>query len=128
MVPVCRRRGYHVGSRTGGRMDEKDQERAGDAAEEMDRLARESYRAAVDRAFDVQKSGMRLSRRFFENWVETLEDHAELNRRTMQGLTELVREQREVFREMSRDSLDAYDGFVDSLSTYHEEVSEEPED
>ncbi len=109
-------------------MDEKDTNRAGDAAEELDRLARESYRAAVDQAFDVQKSGMRLSRRFFENWIETLEDHAELNRRTMRGLTELVREQREVFREMSRDSLDAYDGFVDSLAFYYEEVSEETED
>lgn len=109
-------------------MDEKDTNRAGDASEELDSLARESYRAAVDQAFDVQKSGMRLSRRFFENWIETLEDHAELNRRTMRGLTELVREQREVFREMSRDSLDAYDGFVDSLASYYEEVSEETED
>ena len=109
-------------------MDEKGANRAGEAAEEMDRLARESYRAAVDRAFDVQKSGMRLSRRFFENWIESLEDHAELNRRTMRGLTELVREQREVFREMSRDSLDAYDGFVDSLASYYEEVSEETEE
>ena len=109
-------------------MDEKDHDRAGDAAEEMNRLARESYRAAVDRAFYVQKSGMRLSRRFFENWVETLEDHAELNRRTMRGLTELVREHREVFEALSRDSLDAYDGFVDSLSSYYEEVSEDSED
>ena len=109
-------------------MDEKAANRAGEAAEEIDKLARESYRAAVDRAFDVQKSGMRLSRRFFENWIETLEDNAELNRRTMQSLTELVREQREVFRAMSRESLDAYDGFVDSLSTYYEEVSEETED
>jgi hypothetical protein len=92
-------------------VDEKDRDRAGDAAEEMDRLARESYRSGVDRAFDVQKSGMRLSRRFFEDWVETLEDHAELNRRTMQGLTELIREQREVFQELSRESLGAYDGF-----------------
>src|SRR5215216_7297060 len=109
-------------------MDEKDQEQARDATEEMDRLARESYRAAVDRAFDVQKSGMRLSSRFFETWVESLEDHAELNRRTMRGLTELVREQREVFEALSRDSLDAYDGFVDSLSSYYEEVSKDSED
>jgi hypothetical protein len=109
-------------------MDEKDAKRAGDAAEELDRLARESYRAAVDRAFDVQKSGMRLSRRFFEDWIETLEDHAELNRRTMRGLTDLIREQREVFREMSRESLDAYDGFVDSLSSYQEEVLRETEE
>ena len=109
-------------------MDEKDTNRAGDASEELDRLARESYRAAVDGAFDVQRSGMRLSRRFFESWIENLQDHAELNRRTMRGLTELVREQREVFREMSRDSLDAYDGFVDSLASYYEEVSSETED
>ncbi|MDQ3943197.1 MAG: hypothetical protein M3254_08855 [Actinomycetota bacterium] len=109
-------------------MDEKDTNRVGDSSEELDRLSRESYRAAVDRAFEAQKVGMRLSRRFFENWMESLEDHAELNRRTMEGLTELVREQREVFREMSRESLDAYDGFVDSLSSYYEEVSEERED
>ena len=109
-------------------MDEKDIRRAGKAAEELDELARESYKTAVDRAFEAQKSGLRLSRRFFENWVETLEDQAELNRRTVRSLTELVREQQEVFQELSRDSLDAYDGFVDSLSSYYEEVSEESED
>ena len=87
-------------------MDEKGTGRHGDPAEELDRLARDSYKEAVDRAFEAQKSGIRLSRRFFENWVETLEDQAELNRRT----------------------LDAYDGFVDSLSTYYDEVAEESED
>ena len=111
-------------------MDERDAKRARNASEDLDRLTRESYRAAVDRAFDAQKSGMRLSRRFFENWVETLEDQAELNRRTLGGLQELVREQQEVFRALSRDSVDAYDGFLDSLDAYEREVSklEERED
>jgi hypothetical protein len=109
-------------------MDEKDIRRAREAAEELDEIARESYKVAVDRAFEAQKSGLRLSRRFFENWVETLEDQAELNRRTMQDLTQLVREQREVFHQLSHESLDAYDGFVDSLSSYYEEVAEDPED
>ena len=109
-------------------MDEKDENRTGDAADELSRAARESYRAAVDRAFEAQKNNMRLSRRFFENWIETLEGHAELNRRTMQDLTQLVREQREIYRALSGESLDAYDGFVDSLSTYYEEVSEDSEE
>ena len=104
-------------------MEERGAKRTRDASEDLDRLTRESYKAAVDRAFDAQKSGMRLSRRFFENWVETLEDHAELNRRTLGGLQELVREQREVFRELSRESVDAYDGFLDSLDTYQEDLS-----
>jgi hypothetical protein len=104
-------------------LDERDAKRARDASEDLDRLTRESYKAAVDRAFDAQKSGMRLSRRFFENWVETMEDHAELNRRTLDGLQQLVREQREVFRALSRDSVDAYDGFLDSLDAYEQEIS-----
>ena len=109
-------------------MDEKGENRARDAAEELSKVASESYKQAVDRAFEAQKSNMRLSRRFFENWIETLGDHAELNRRTMEDLTGLVREQREVYRVLSSESLDAYDGFVDSLSAYHEEVSKETEE
>jgi hypothetical protein len=111
-------------------LDERDAKRARNASEDLDRLTRESYRAAVDRAFDAQKSGMRLSRRFFENWVETLDDQAELNRRMLGDLQELVREQQEVFRALSRDSVDAYDGFLDSLDAYEREVSklEERED
>ena len=81
----------------------------------------------MDQAFEAQKSGMRLSRRFFEDWVETLDDHAELNRRTLGSLQELVREQREVFRELSRESVDAYDSFLDSLDAYQEEISEPDE-
>ncbi len=109
-------------------MDEKGESRGAEAAEELGRAARESYRAAVDRAFEAQKSNMRLSRRFFENWIETLEGHADLNRRTVQNLTEVVREQRAVYRELSGESLEAYDGFVDSLAAYYEEVSEGAEE
>ena len=103
-------------------MDERGVREGRDAAERLDRITREGYRMAVDQAFEAQKSGMRLSRRFFENWVETLDDHAELNRRTFGELRELVREQREVFQELSRESGDAYDGFLDSLDGYQEDL------
>jgi hypothetical protein len=105
-------------------VDERDAQRNRDASERLDRITREGYKAAVDQAFEAQKSGMKLSRRFFENWVETLDDHAELNRRTLGSLQRLVREQREVFRELSRESVDAYDGFLDSLDTYEKEISD----
>ena len=104
-------------------MDERDVRRNREAAERLDEIAREGYRSAVDQAFEAQKSGMRLSRRFFENWVETLDDHAELQRRTFSNLQELVKEQREIFQELSRESGDAYDGFLDSLDVYQEEIS-----
>ena len=104
-------------------MDERDELRNREAAKRLDEITREGYRSAVDQAFEAQKSGMRLSRRFFENWVETLDDHAELQRRTFGNLQELVREQREIFQALSRESGDAYDGFLDSLDGYQEEIS-----
>ena len=104
-------------------MDERDVRRNREAAERLDEITREGYRSAVDQAFEAQKSGMRLSRRFFENWVETLDDQAELHRRALSNLQELVKEQREVFQELSRESGDAYDGFLDSLDVYQEEIS-----
>jgi hypothetical protein len=104
-------------------VDERDEQRNRGASERADSFTHEGYKAAVDHAFEAQKSGMRLSRRFFENWVETLDDQAELNRRTLSSLQELAREQREVFRELSRESVDAYDGFLDSLDAYQEDIS-----
>ena len=61
----------------------------------------------VDQALDAPEGGLRLSRRFFENWVETLEDHAERNRRTMQGLNELIEEQKQVLRAVLPESVNA---------------------
>jgi hypothetical protein len=104
-------------------VDERDMRRHQEAAERLHEIAREGYRSAVDQAFEAQKSGMRLSRRFFENWVETLDDHAELQRRSFSNLQELVREQQEAFQELSRESVDAYEGFLDSLDVYQQETS-----
>jgi hypothetical protein len=104
-------------------VDERDARRNREASERLDRLTREGYKTAVDQAFEAQKSGMRLSRRFFENWVETLDDQAELNRRAIGSLQQLVREQSEVFRVLSRESVDAYDGFLYSLDAYEEYIS-----
>jgi hypothetical protein len=114
--------GYHRAERRSA-VDERSARRHREASERLDRLTREGYKTAVDQAFEAQKSGMRLSRRFFENWVETLDDQAELNRRTLGSLQQLVREQSEVFRELSRESVDAYDGFLNSLDAYEEDIS-----
>ena len=94
-----------------------------EAAERLDAAARESYRAAVDHAFELQKDGMKLSRAFFDNWVETLEEGAEINRRALRDLQRLAAEQRQVFYGLSQEALDAYDGLLDSLRTDAEEIS-----
>ncbi len=105
---------------------ERTQERR-EAFERFDAATRESYMAAVDRAFEVQKDGAKLSRAFFENWVQSLEEGVEINRRALEGLQRIAAEQREVFYGLSRDSLGAYEGFADSLGHYEAEISEKTE-
>lgn len=105
---------------------EKTQERR-EAFERFDAVTRESYKVAVDRAFEVQKDGAKLSRAFFENWVQSLEEGVEINRRALEGLQRIAAEQREAFYGLSRDSLGAYEGFVDSLGQYEAELSEKTE-
>ena len=109
-------------------MDEKNVRRANEVIEDLTEAARESYKAAVDQAFAARESNMRLARTFFEDWTDTLEAQAELNRRALQSLAEQVRRNQEVFRKLSRNSLNAYDGFLDSLYSYYEEVSKEPKE
>lgn len=104
-------------------MERKDVQREERAAEAFRTATRESYRVAVDQAFEAQKGGMRLSRSFFQNWMEALEESAEVNRRTLESLQRIAVEQREIMLDLSRDSKDAYDGFVHSLGAYEAEVT-----
>lgn len=97
------------------------------AADDLAKAARESYRAAVERAFEARESHERMTRHFFEDGIGLLEEHSEANRRTMQRLAAQARERREAFRELSRASLDSYSGFLDSLSDYRSDVLGEPE-
>jgi len=80
---------------------------AKDLAEEMTEAARDSYRAAVGRAFEARESHARMTRHFFEDSIGLLEDHSEANRRAMQQLAEQARERREALGEISRTTLDS---------------------
>ncbi len=109
-------------------MNEDRENRAYRAAEKLAEAAHESYRAAVDQAFEARASHARLTRHFFDDGIGLLEDQADANRRTIHRLTEQARERREAFRSLSRESMDSYSGFLDSLSSYSENVSEEREE
>ncbi len=108
-------------------MTRKDPKRTREATEKLAETALDSYKAAVDRAFIARESNARLTRSFFDEGMGLLEDQAELNRRTLRSLAERAREQREALQQLSQDSQGAYSGFLDSLSSYHHNISEEDE-
>jgi uncharacterized membrane-anchored protein YjiN (DUF445 family) len=108
-----------------------DADKVNEAVERMAQTIWGSYETAVENTAAMQESNSRFVRSLFESNLELLrtqaETQAELNRHTLQSLADQFRKHREALMEMSRESLDAYDGFVDSLSSYYEEVSKEAE-
>jgi hypothetical protein len=85
----------------------------------------DSYREILEGTLAAQERNVELTLNVFESGMETLEAQAEYNRRAVRELARRMREQREVFRAISRDSTDAYDGFLGSLSDYYKDVSGE---
>jgi pyruvate/2-oxoglutarate dehydrogenase complex dihydrolipoamide acyltransferase (E2) component len=59
-----------------GEATQQAQETAGEVAQQVQETAGQVAQQVVDQASDVQKSNMRLRRRLFEDWVETLERHS----------------------------------------------------
>jgi hypothetical protein len=115
-----------------GMIGKKGTDKVDEAVEKLTGVVQGSYKAAVENTTAVQESNVRLARSFFKGNVEMLKAQAEIQTEigqyTLQSMAEQVRKHREAFLEMSRESLNAYDGFLDSLSSYYREVSSETEE
>jgi hypothetical protein len=85
----------------------------------------DSYREILEGTLAAQERNVELTLNVFESGMESLEARAEMNRRAVRELARRMREQREVYWAISRDSTEAYDGFLGSLSDYYKGVSEE---
>jgi len=85
----------------------------------------DSYREILEGTLAAQERNVELTLNVFESGMETLEAQAELNRRAVRELARRMREQREMFQAVSRESTEVYDGFLGSLSDYYQDISEE---
>jgi len=110
-------------------MDRTDVDRIKEGFERLAGAVQDSYEAATEGAASMQEANFRLTRSVFQSNTELLKAQAEiqadLNRRTLESMAEQARRHRELLLKLSRGSLGAYDGFLDSLSSYYEELSRE---
>lgn len=112
-------------------MPRNDTDKVNEAVERLTRVIWGPYEAAVENTAAMQESNSRLVRSLFESNIELLRAQAriqaEIHQHTLQSLADQMRQHREAFLKISQESLNAYDGFVDSLYSYHKEVAGEPE-
>ncbi len=110
-------------------MDRTDADRIKEAFERLAGAVQDSYEAATEGAVSMRETNFRLTRSVYQSNTELLraqaEIQADINRRTLASMAEQARRHRESLLKLSRGSLEAYDGFLGSLSSYYEDLSKE---
>ena len=96
-------------------MDEQQQQRVNQAAEQFADAFVQAQRAAAERGVSVQEMNAQLTQDFFNRVIENLRTHAEDTRGLGQQLGDLQQRATEAGRTLTQESVSAYMDFVNSM-------------
>src|SRR5215208_5029872 len=99
-------------------MDDQQQQRLNEAAEEFANAVKESYQAVSNRGESAYNLNAQLTEQFFNRVVNNLQTQAEANRQTGEQLAEQAQRGQEASRQLTQESVQAYMDFVDSMFSF----------
>ena len=106
-------------------MDEQQQQRLSQAAEEFTNALVESFRIASERGVDAQEQNARLTEDFFNKVNENLRSQAEGTRQLGEQLTGQVQRATEAGQTLTQESVNAYMDMVNSMFTFGQRGAQE---
>ena len=106
-------------------MDEQQQQRVNQAAEEFANAVKEAYQTMADRGQSAQELNAELAQQFFSSVNEHLRTHAEANREMTQELLEQQQRQQEAGQQIAQESVGAYMDFVNSMFSVPQGAAQE---
>jgi hypothetical protein len=99
-------------------MDRNRVDTTSQATEQMTEAIQEYYQAITDNAVALQERNVQFFQSFFETWNETLRRQAEANRQMGQQLADQQQRAAEAGQSLTRESVDAYMDFVNSMFSF----------
>src|SRR5918994_7690448 len=98
--------------------DQQSQQRINEAAEQFTDALVQSYKTVAERGVSTQEGSAHLTEVFFNQTINTLRAQAEENRQASDQLAEQQQRQVEAARTLTRESVDAYMYFMDSMFSW----------
>ena len=98
--------------------DQQSQQRINEAAEQFTDALVQSYKAVADSGVSAQKSSTEVTKVFFNQTINNLYAQAEQNRHVSQELPDQQQRQAEAAQTLTRESVDAYMGFMYSMFSF----------
>ena len=99
-------------------MDEQQQRRVNEAAEQFADALRASFQAVSERGASAQELNAELTEQFFNTVIGNLRTQAEDTRQMTQQLADQQQRQAEAARTMAQESVGAYMEFLNSIFSY----------
>src|SRR5918992_5002773 len=98
--------------------DQQSQQRVNEAAEQFTDALVQSYKAVADSGVSAQERNTQLTEVFFNQTINNLHAQAEENRQATQQLADQQQRQADAAQTLTRESVDAYMYFMDSMFSY----------
>ena len=99
-------------------MDQQQQQRLNEAADQFTNALVESYRTVADRGVQAQEQGARLTEDFFNRVIDNLRAQAEENRQVTQQLADQQQRVQVAGQQLTQESVDAYMDFANSMFSF----------
>ncbi len=98
--------------------EQQQQQRINEAAEQFATAIRDSYQALADRGVSAQELNAQLTQDFFNRVIDNLRTQAEDTRQMGQQLADQQQRAAEAGQTLTRESVDAYMDFVNSMFSF----------
>src|SRR5215216_7874593 len=99
-------------------IDQQQQQRVNEAAEQFTDALVESYRVVAERGAAAQEQNAQLTETFVNRVVENLRSQAEENRQATERLVEQQQRQADAAQTLTRKSVEAYMEFLNSAFSF----------
>src|SRR5919202_3024497 len=108
-------------------MDQQEQQRLNQAAQEFTNALVESSRAAAERGVNAQEQNAQLTQDFFNRVIENLHTQAEDTRQMGQQLAEQQQQAIQAGQTLTQESVSAYMDFVNSMFSFGQQGVQAPQ-
>jgi hypothetical protein len=98
--------------------DQQSQQRINEAAEQFTDALVDSYKTLAERGVSAQERSTQVTEVFFNQAINNLHAQAEQNRQATQQLADQQQRQAEAAQTLTRESVDAYMDFMDSMFSW----------
>jgi hypothetical protein len=98
--------------------DQQQQQKVNEAAEQFTDALVQSYKTVAERGVSAQDGSTQVTEVFFNQTINNLRAQAEENRQATQQLADQQQRQADAAQTLTRESIDAYMHFMDSMFSW----------